>query len=236
MHEFTPTNPPRAQASGPDPRSVRDLYESRFVDRYDLRATIWERLTCRTALDAFDRRLRRLPERPLDVLDLGCGTGRNIHRLAAARIEARNYTAVDASTRMIDRARRNHPYTRVRFVHGDGIEEARVTHGADLVLLTWVLSHHADPAALLAAARSALAPDGRLLVLALTDSPQLAGRAHAWRFRRTLHADPIDPAILGNCSPDAVHVSCSGLITMAEFAGSTSAPVDLHPTHRSLTA
>lgn len=218
----TPTIAPenrveRLSEPGPSSRTVQALYESRFADRYDARARVWERLTCEPALAALEQRLRSLPNKPLDVLDLGCGTGRSLSRLAAAGVDVGTYTAVDSSARMLERARRNHPYSRVRFVHGNATEEARLTSGADLVLLTWVLSHQPDPADLLAAARHALSPDGRLLVLALTASPRLTGRAHGWRFRRTLHAHPIDPDVLTSQTPTFVHVSCAGLVTMAEF-------------------
>ncbi len=220
---------------GPSATKVRTLYESRFVDRYDVGANVWERFACEPALAAFDRCLRSLPNRPLDVLDLGCGTGRNLRRLATAGIDVSTYTAVDSSVRMLERARRNHPYSRARFVHGDATEEARVASGADLVLLTWVLSHQPDPARLLAAARRALSPEGRLLVLALTKSSQLAGRAHGWRFRRTLHANPIDPRILNSHTPTFVHVSCSGLITMAEFSATQSRMGEPHRSPRTPT-
>jgi hypothetical protein len=83
--------------------------------------------------------------------------------------------------------------------------------------MTWVLSHHPDPAALIAAATNALAPGGRVLILALTASDTIMGRLHAWRLRRFLHSNPIDPAILHATSPSFLHVSCRGLITIAEI-------------------
>lgn len=201
----------------PDPRRVHDLYASRFVDRYDLGAQLWERLTCRDALAAFEHRLRSLPKRPLRVLDIGCGTGRNLQRLAAAGIDIDNYVGVDTSERMLQRAATNHPYSRARFVSGDAIDTLRTEGKHDLIVMTWVLSHHPDPAALIAAATNALAPEGRVLILALTASNTIVGRMHAWRLRRFLHSNPIDPASLHEALPSFLGVSCRGLITIAEI-------------------
>jgi 2-polyprenyl-3-methyl-5-hydroxy-6-metoxy-1,4-benzoquinol methylase len=201
----------------PDPHRVHDLYASRFVDRYDLGAELWERLTCGDALAAFEHRLRSLPKRSLRVLDVGCGTGRNLHRLAAAGIDIDNYVGVDTSERMLQRAATNHPYSRARFVSGDAIDTLGSEGKHDLIVITWVLSHHPDPAALIAAATNALAPEGRVLILALTASDTIMGRLHAWRLRRFLHSNPIDPVILRESSPSFLGVSCRGLITIAEI-------------------
>ena len=201
----------------PDPRRVHDLYESRFVDRYDLGAQLWERLTCCEALAAFEHRLRSLPKRPLRVLDIGCGTGRNLQRLAASGIDINSYLGVDTSERMLQRAATNHPYSRARFVSGDAIDTLCSEGKQDLIVMTWVLSHHPDPAALIAAGTNALAPEGRLLILALTASDTIVGQVHAWRLRRFLHSNPIDPVILHEASPGFLGVSCRGLITIAEI-------------------
>jgi 2-polyprenyl-3-methyl-5-hydroxy-6-metoxy-1,4-benzoquinol methylase len=207
----------RRPVEPPDPHRVHDLYASRFVDRYDLGAQLWERLTCRDALASFEHRLRSLPKRPLRVLDVGCGTGRNLQRLAATGIDIENYVGVDTSERMLQRAAMNHPYSRARFVCGDAIETLGTEGEHDLIVITWVLSHHPDPAALIAAATNALAPQGRVLILALTASDTIMGRLHAWRLRRFLHSNPIDPVILHESSPSFLGVSCRGLITIAEI-------------------
>ncbi|MEL6982012.1 MAG: class I SAM-dependent methyltransferase [Actinomycetota bacterium] len=198
-------------------RSVELLYDSSFVDRYDVAAEIWERCFCRHALRTFHDRLCRLPRRPLRVLDLGCGTGRNLHRLAQAGVAIDHYTGVDRSGRMLRRARRNHPYARVEFVAGEAMDAAVSARDYDLVLATWLLSHQPAPEVLLDAARGSLAADGRLLVLALTSTDNVVGRLHGWRFHRFLQATPIDPAVLARTSPSHLSVSGSGLISCADI-------------------
>ncbi len=209
----------RTTGARPDPEAVRRLYESRFADRYDTNADRWERLACRLAYNTFHQRLTTLPKRPLNVLDIGCGTGRNLERLAAAGVEVDRYIGIDNSERMLGVAMRRHPYSRARFVVGDAadaLRSARSVGPPDLILLTWVLSHQADPAALLDASIAALAPDGRILVLALTETDRLLGRANAWRFRRFLHATPIPQSVLELASPSLHAPSCFGLVTVAD--------------------
>ena len=122
---------------------------------------------------------------------------------------------------MLRRARLEHPYSRADFSQGDAIEA--LTDGAtyDLIVVTWVLSHHDDPEALLLAATNALSNSGRLMILALTANCSLIGRLHAERFQRILHARPIDPALLEQISPIYQHVSAGGLMTMTEIAART---------------
>lgn len=212
----------------PQHTSVAELYESSFVDRYDLSASVWERLFCSNALQSFHRRLSLLPTRPLRVLDLGCGTGRNLKRLAAAGVVIDSYTGVDRSSRMLARATHKHPYSRARFESGTAIDAARASSECDLVLATWIFSHQPNPAELLDAARAALAPGGHLLVLALTSTHQVVGRLHGWRFRRCLSATPIDPMLLQGAAPAHLTVSGRGLITCADIVG-PPAPCDVVP-------
>ncbi len=196
---------------------VADLYASPFVDRYDVGAQIWERLVCTDALQAFDHRLARLPKRPLTVLDLGCGTGRNLSRLHRAGIEIDSYVGVDASARMLERAHDNHPYTRASFELANVDDRLERADRFDLVLATWLLSHHPEPRQLIERARSVLQPDGRLLLLVITASPRISGRVHGWRFRRYRQSNPVDMDVLQNASPTFLSTSAAGLITIGEF-------------------
>lgn len=204
---------------GPPSRSdVADLYDSSFVDRYDLSAHLWERLVCADVLQAFDQRLRRLPRRPLAVLDLGCGTGRNLSRLHRAGIDIASYVGVDASARMLARARDTHPYTTASFELADVDDRLGRADRVDLVLATWLLSHHPDPGRLIARARSALRTDGRLLTLVVTAGTRVTGRAHGWHFRRYLSSHPVDIDVLSMASPTVLRIGSAGRVAMAEFA------------------
>lgn len=118
---------------------------------------------------------------------------------------------------MLQRAAANHPHSRARFVSGDALETLHSESKHDLIVMTWVVSHHPDPAVLITAATNALAAEGRVLILALSASDTIVGRAHAWRLRRFLHSNPLDPVILPEASPGFLGESCRGLITIADI-------------------
>ena len=59
-----------------------------------------------------------LPSPDLDVLEVGCGTGRIYERLVPRLIPNERYTGVDVSERMLEIARGKFP--EARFLAGDG--------------------------------------------------------------------------------------------------------------------
>ncbi len=103
------------------------------------------------------------PDRPLDVVELGCGTGTNAIRLAAAGARV---TGVDADPEILERARRKAGAEAVEWrsgrVEDPGLGEA----SCDRVVLSLVLHHLPDPAKLatLGEARRLLRPGGRIHV------------------------------------------------------------------------
>jgi ubiquinone/menaquinone biosynthesis C-methylase UbiE len=103
------------------------------------------------------------PGDPLDVVELGCGTGTNSIRLAAAGARA---IGVDADPEILARARRKKGAEAVEWrtgrVESPGLAEA----SCDRVVLSLVLHHLPDEAKLttLKAARAVLRPGGRVHV------------------------------------------------------------------------
>jgi malonyl-CoA O-methyltransferase len=96
-----------------------------------------------------------------DVVEFGCGTGRNVARVL--REGARSYLGVDGSPGMLARARAENPG--VDFVEGD-------VHGAldlggrfDLALIVLVLEHVRELAPLFTSVRRALRDGGRLRIV-----------------------------------------------------------------------
>lgn len=100
---------------------------------------------------------------PLDVVELGCGTGTNAIRLAAAGARV---IGVDADPEILGRARGKAGAEKVGWrlgrVEDPGLAEA----SCDRVVLSLVLHHLPDPAKLatLQAARRLLRPEGRVHV------------------------------------------------------------------------
>ena len=97
------------------------------------------------------------------VADLGCGTGQSAATLAPwiARVEA-----VDREPAMLDAARlRLEGVENVRFHEADMTAVPLEAASVDLVLISLVLHHVADPEAAIAEAARILRPGGRILVI-----------------------------------------------------------------------
>lgn len=108
-----------------------------------------------------------------DVVELGCGTGRNTVWLVE---RARSLTGVDFSTAMLEEARRKISDDRVRFVRHD-IRAALPLLGdsADLVVITLVLEHIEDLGFVFGECARVLRPGGYLWACELHPSRQWKG-------------------------------------------------------------
>lgn len=113
---------------------------------------------------------------PIDVLELGCGTGRYFSALRCAR----TITGVDASAAMLEMAR--HPYRadriaaeRVTLVHGDLFTHPFEDAAFDLVYAIGVLAEHAPlDAAIVRRVHRLLRPGGRFAFSTVhPDSPSI---------------------------------------------------------------
>jgi ubiquinone/menaquinone biosynthesis C-methylase UbiE len=108
-----------------------------------------------------------------DVLELGCGTGKNTVWLAE---HARSVLALDLSEEMMRRARERVPAAHVRFAKADIIQPLPAESASvDFVIGNLVLEHVEDLAPVFAEAARVLRPGGTLFVSELHPYKQLAG-------------------------------------------------------------
>jgi S-adenosylmethionine-diacylgycerolhomoserine-N-methlytransferase len=139
-------------------------FHARFYD-----ATRWAFLFGREEL------LRQVAHRltPRRVLEVGCGTGRNLRRLAEL-FPAAGLTGVDLSPDMLARAERNlnRGSDRIRLRHGEFPQVPAESEPFDLVLFSYSLSM-INPGwkDAIAAALSGLNEGGVLAVVDFHDSP-----------------------------------------------------------------
>jgi len=157
-------------------------------------------LTRRYYLLGRDRLIAGLDlERDQSLLDLGCGTGRNLALIGVRWPHAQLY-GLDAAQPMLEVARARLRRDGVRATLAHGVAErldAALTFGSrgfDHVMVSYCLSMVDEPAAAIRAAAGAVRPGGTLHVIDFGDMARLprwfAALMRAWLARFRVHHRP----------------------------------------------
>jgi malonyl-CoA O-methyltransferase len=144
--------------------------------------------------------------RGLDVLDLGCGTGRHAMWLSAAGAQV---TALDFSEGMLSEARNKPGAAAIKFLAHDLHLPLPFAAEFDVVVSSLVLEHLRDLRAFFGEARRVLKPEGRALVTAM----------HPAMFLRGAQARFTDPDTGERVQPGSLPHSLSAIVMSAVRAG-----------------
>ena len=145
------------------------MVHSRDVAAFDERAPRYEtgwlgRLHHDIADRAADLALASSPQ-PSRVLDVGCGTGYLLRRLAGRAPQALELAGVDAAPAMIETARAMSADRRMHFTTGTAEELPYPEQTFDLVVSTTSFDHWADQRAGLTECARVLVPGGHLVLI-----------------------------------------------------------------------
>jgi malonyl-CoA O-methyltransferase len=184
--------------------------------------------------DAEDNPLMRLEERclppllgdlnGLDVVDVGCGTGRNALRWATAGARV---TAIDFSEGMLERARSKSGAETIRFVQHDLSNPLPFPDASfDRVLSCLVLEHIADLDGFFGELRRVCRPSGFVLLSAM----------HPAMFLRGVQARFIDPSSGRRIGPASHVQQVSDYLMAAVRAGLNLQHAGEHSVDASLSA
>lgn len=194
------TIPPMESTSTSQPGSARDYYD-RLSRAYDLLADSSERR-------ARDRGLELLaPQDGETVLEVGFGTGHALLELSRAVGPGGQVHGVDISAGMLavtrDLLQREAAAAPIRLTLGDGRALPYAAGCFEAVFLSFTLElfSPAEIPTVLAEARRALRPDGRLGVvsLALTDPPKPMVSLYQWLHRHFPHFVDCQPIDVTGC-------------------------------------
>jgi demethylmenaquinone methyltransferase/2-methoxy-6-polyprenyl-1,4-benzoquinol methylase len=130
------------------------------------------------------------------VLEIGCGTGRNLPALRAAVGDTGHVYGIDLSAGMLTRARSlldRHQWRNVTLVHGDAVDY-QAPEPLDGVLFGFSYSTMPHHHAVLLQALAQLRPGGRVCVMDATLPPGRWGRMilplSVWLMKHTLLGNP----------------------------------------------
>jgi malonyl-CoA O-methyltransferase len=154
---------------------MSSLAKKTIFGSFDLAAEGYDRaasVQAQIALRLVQKALKRLPEPPQSILDIGCGTG--FVSITAARYwPFASITAMDAAPAMLDEARRKMPT--LRTIRAD-IADPKLEPRFDIVLSSMAMHWLREPGRALTRWQNGLMPDGQLFAALLVD-----GSFQEWR-------------------------------------------------------
>jgi len=176
-----------------DPPDTSSREHVRFLNRYYSKVLPWYDASRKLFLFGRDAMLREIQSRrPRRVIEIGCGTGRNLAVLARSLPET-DFGGVEPCDSMREHAAQRYPWITLS---SDLVERADV-HGLlpgapDVIFFSYSLSMIQDKEGAIEHCRSALAPGGVLYVLDFNDQVRMgrAGRALFSRWLRLFHVFP----------------------------------------------
>jgi len=136
---------------------------------YDALVKVWNAFFATEAEDELSNFLMENLDETRIILEVGCGTARNLEKIYSLNLKFKKYLGMDFSPRMLRVARRKFlDNPAVEFEEGDITILDSIVERFDIILCTWVLSHIESPSAFVNRAQSLLKQDGKFFLILFT--------------------------------------------------------------------
>ncbi len=148
--------------------SIKRLYAI-GAEKYDPLVKLWVKAVAAEAEEEFATFLGDNLDEAITILELGCGTARNLERIFSLNLKFKNYLGLDFSPNMLKVARRKfRDNPNVEFREKDVTLLNNVEDKYDIIICTWILSHFGSPSDFVNKTQRLLNKDGRLFLIFLT--------------------------------------------------------------------
>ncbi len=121
----------------------------------------------------------------LDVLDVGCGTGRWLKHMCS--LGTKSLQGVDSSAAMLAIARKSCP-SQIQLYQADALSLPIPDESVDLVVGSFLLSYVKSPRSFIKEVERVLRPQGRLVLSDLHPEARARGWQSTFRFRNSVYA------------------------------------------------
>ncbi len=150
-------------------KGVKMVYAIFNAKWYDFFKNIWNKIVAKNAEKEFTKFLNANLNEGKNLLDVGCGTAKNLEKITKLNIKLKSYTGLDFSPDMLAIAKKKFPqHPNVAFIQKDISELKEVDKKFDVITCTWVLSHLDAPAEAVNQMQHLLKPKGKLFLIFFT--------------------------------------------------------------------
>ena len=186
-----------------NPRWTKEAYDAYYASEYDpsYRSDVfgpeYDSVKYETAKQIFLRLKERnkLPEKPINILDVGSGMGWTSEYFKDNVFDSANYYAIEPSLHCVENLKKNN--IEVLTTDIDDNWNAQIDFKFDLVIMRHVLEHFMDPVEVLKKISNVLSENGILyLAVPNANNPKLPIRKN---FFRVVHTYYFSPPTLVNC-------------------------------------
>ncbi|MGV8906180.1 MAG: class I SAM-dependent DNA methyltransferase [Acetobacterium sp.] len=149
-----------------DPRKVYSFLHAKWYDPFK---EAWNRYGTPKAESDIRAFLKEHLDEDKSILELGCGTGKNVENILQLKISFKSYLGLDFTEAMLNQAKDKFDYDkRIQFKQQDITDLSDLNTKYDVIISTWVMSHLETPSEVINSAQQLLSNDGSFYIVFVT--------------------------------------------------------------------